>query len=92
MCKMNQSYKIRRLLQQCGVIRIKVFFFFRLCCAACGTLVPQPGIEPRPMAVKAPSPNQWTAREFPGIKFYQRQWVKREAIIGRDIRTRANWC
>ena len=31
---------------------------------ACGILVPQPGMEPRPLAVKAPSPNYWTAREF----------------------------
>ena len=29
----------------------------------CGILVPGPGIEPRPLAVKAPSPNQWTTRE-----------------------------
>ena len=27
-----------------------------------GVLVPQPGIEPRPLAVKAPSPNHRTAR------------------------------
>ena len=31
---------------------------------ACGILVPQPGIEPRPMAVKAWNPNHWTAMEF----------------------------
>ena len=33
--------------------------------AACRILVPQPGMEPRPMAVKAGSPNHWAAREFP---------------------------
>ena len=33
---------------------------------ACGIFVPQPGIKPGPMAVKAPSPNHWTAREFQG--------------------------
>ena len=27
-------------------------------------LVPQPGIEPGPSAMKAPSPNQWLGREF----------------------------
>ena len=27
--------------------------------------VPQSGIEPRPLAVKVPSPNHWTTREFP---------------------------
>ena len=33
-------------------------------CIACGILVPGPGIEPMPSAVKAWSPNHWTAREF----------------------------
>ena len=43
---------------------------------ACGILVPQPGIEPRPFGMKAQSPNHWTAREFPylfilkGIYFF----------------------
>ena len=37
------------------------FFFFL---PQCGTLVPQPGIEPTPSAVKARSPNHWTIREF----------------------------
>ena len=32
---------------------------------ACGILVPRPGTEPGPSSVKAWSPNQWTAREFP---------------------------
>ena len=32
---------------------------------AWGILVPQPGIEPTPLAVKAPSPSHWTAGEFP---------------------------
>ena len=30
-----------------------------------GILVYRPGIEPVPLAVKARSPNHWTAREFP---------------------------
>ena len=29
----------------------------------------QPGIEPGPMALKAQSPNHWTAREFPDTVF-----------------------
>ena len=41
------------------------FFFFGLCCLACGILVPRPGIEPGPSAVRAQSPNDWTTREFP---------------------------
>ena len=35
--------------------------------AARGILVPQPGIEPGAMAVKAPSPNHWTIRELPVV-------------------------
>ena len=35
--------------------------------AACGILVPQPGIEPGPLTVKTRSPNHWTTREFPSI-------------------------
>ena len=35
----------------------------------CGILVPQPGIEPMPLVVRARSPNHWTAREFPRIYF-----------------------
>ena len=37
-------------------------------CAAYGILVPRPGIEPRPPAVEAQSPNHWTTREFPKFK------------------------
>ena len=33
-------------------------------CGACGILIPQPGIKPTPLAVKARSPNHWTIREF----------------------------
>nr|XP_030689033.1 solute carrier family 22 member 18 isoform X19 [Globicephala melas] len=44
------------------------------CCAACGILVPQPGIEPVPPAVEARSLNHRTAREVPVmcivIKFF----------------------
>ena len=36
---------------------------------ACGILVPRPGVEPKTSAVKAPSPNHWTAREFPITEF-----------------------
>ena len=32
---------------------------------ACGYSVPQSGIKPKPLAVKAPSPNHWAARESP---------------------------
>ena len=36
------------------------FFFFLPCHATCGILVFQPGIKPRPSAVKAQSQNHWT--------------------------------
>ena len=45
------------------------FFFFSFPCKAYRNLVPQPGIEPRPWAAKAHSPNHWTAREFPQTLF-----------------------
>ena len=35
----------------------------------CGIFVSQPGIKLEPSAVKAQSPNHWTAREFPGVIF-----------------------
>ena len=41
------------------------FFFFWPYWEACGILVPWPGIEPGPSAVKAQSPKHWTTREFP---------------------------
>ena len=44
---------------------VEQFFFFWLCHTACGILVLRPGIEPAPSAVKARSPNHWTARKFP---------------------------
>ena len=46
------------------MLKKKKNFFFWLLSAACGILVPQSGIEPAPLAVKAQSPNHWTAREF----------------------------
>ena len=36
-----------------------------LCLTACRILVLPPGIEPQIPAVKVPSPEHWTAREFP---------------------------
>ena len=45
------------------------FFFFWLHCVPYGILGPWSGIGLRPLAVKAQSPNHWTAREFPGGRF-----------------------
>ena len=59
------------LLKRMDFTVYKLYFnipgFFWLCRKACGILVPRPGIEPGPSAVKARSPNHWTAREFPNI-------------------------
>ena len=46
-----------------------VFFFFWPCHAACGILVPQPGIEPTSPALEARNLNHWTAREVPNLDF-----------------------
>ena len=42
--------------------RLTLFFFFGHAAGLAGSLFP---IEPGLKAVKAPSPNHWTAREFP---------------------------
>ena len=53
-----------------------LFFFFLLPCQeACGILVPRPGIEPGPLAVKALSPNQLTTREFPWAYLFMRDFA-----------------
>ena len=44
--------------------------FSQLCYSACRILVPQLGIEPRPSADTAQSPNHWTTREFPSTFFF----------------------
>ena len=41
---------------------------------ACG-IVPQPGIEPGPLAVRVQSPNHWTAREFPRGNFLKINFI-----------------
>ena len=43
---------------------------------ACGILVPQPGVEPRCLAVKERSPNHWTAREFLFFFFQRKLFAK----------------
>ena len=47
-----------------------LFFFFQPSNAACAILVPWPETEPMSSAVKAYSPNYWTAREFPVINIH----------------------
>ena len=49
-----------------GILIILHFdFVFAFGHAAGGILVPQPGTEPAPSAMKALNPNNWTAREVP---------------------------
>ena len=39
--------------------------------SACRILVPQPGMEPRPSAVRVQSSNHWTAWEFPPTAYFK---------------------
>ena len=48
---------------------------------ACRILVPWPGIEPVPLAVRAQSPNRWTTREFLSWSYKSiavRHWRKKK--------------
>ena len=49
-----------------SVLHVFVFaLFFWSCSAGCGILVPWPGTEPGPSAVRAWSPKYWTSRKSP---------------------------
>ena len=48
----------------CVLLTCLHFFFFGCALRLVGFLVPRPGIEPGPLAVRVQSPNHWTAREF----------------------------
>ena len=43
------------------------------CPVACGILVLQPGVEPRPWEVKVCSPNHWTARAILELCAFKKQ-------------------
>ena len=58
-----------------GFLNLFFIFYFWLCHRACGILVPRPGIEPGATAVRAPSPNHWTARELLSC-FFNRQFFR----------------
>ena len=47
-----------------------LFFYFWLHHAACGILIPRPGIEPMPPAVEVRSLNHWTTREVPWLPVF----------------------
>ena len=62
----NQSLISQPLLDFCALwdtVHHCLLYLFMT--AACGILVPQPGIKPVPSAVSAWSPNHWTTREVP---------------------------
>ena len=66
------SFLIHLLLDSWAVsslelLCIKITFWPHL--AACGDLVPRPGIKPTPPALEAWSLNHWTTREVPFISF-----------------------
>ena len=63
----SQSTEPLSLVGICLFFLFVCFFNFRPCHAVCRILVPQPGIELGPTAVKVLSPNHWTAREFPSL-------------------------
>ena len=59
------------------------FFFFQLYCMACRILVPWPGIEFTPSAVKRQNPNHWTPRKFPTIPcFYSVTLLVKTSKLG----------
>ena len=65
---------------------LKITFYYFLffvwpCRVACGILVLLPGIEPGPSAVKAWSPNHWTAREFPQNKILIKSSVNKPQLL-----------
>ena len=59
--------RLLHLLRPC--LSLFIFIVVWLYCLAYEILVPQPGIEPRPSAVKVQSLNHWTTREFPTLIF-----------------------
>jgi len=52
---------------------------------ACGILVPQPGIEPRPSAVRVQSPNHEAAREFlDSVIFSDKNPTERGDLLSKE--------
>ena len=59
-------------------------YIFWLCHMAYGILVPQLGIEPKPLAVRAWSLNHWTTREFPSRSWFKKPWGKKKKAMERE--------
>ena len=89
---LNQKFK------NWGKVSLGIFFLFFIVvclkphCTVCRILVPWPGIEPKPSAGEAWSPNHWTITEFPKflkdkmtVKIYEtRKLVEDTKIICRN--------
>ena len=75
---------------QAEVFFVCLFVCFGLCHMACGILVPRPGIEPGPSAVRVWSPNHWTAREVPRLRvfflnIYLFIWLHRVLVVAGGL-------
>ena len=57
--------KLRDLHSSLALLTSGLFFSPTLC--GLQEFSSPPGIEPRPLAMKAWNPNHWTSREFPGL-------------------------
>ena len=78
--KLNQQIHFKdtemRLAQGNSAVGLSFFFFFWPCHAACGILVPPPGIETLPPILEARSLNYWTAGEVPTVYLFTFSAVK----------------
>ena len=83
LCPLHQQADSQPLRHQGSPLFLKFIFIYLFwpCCTACGILVPQPGIEPWPSAVRAQSSNHWTAREFPKGYFLYCEILTCERIV-----------
>ena len=68
-----------------------LFLIFQLCPAACGILVPQPGIEPTSPAVEVWILNQWTAKEVPGMGWNSHSFLVLDVLIRAEYSLSSNF-
>ena len=67
------------------------FFLIWPCLTACGILVPQLGTEPIPWAVKAQSPNHWTAKGVPTCSKYLTEKLFSWMMCSREFLLVLGW-
>ena len=76
------------LILYCKIIQFKpsvAFLKNYFGCIACGILVPQPGIEPEPLALEVPSLNPWTARKVPMAGFLTSDFLILKVVFNHGI-------